>query len=249
MERGERKNELTPAELPDQPPGGTEQNSLELPEQPPLGTEQASISLGEAAANKEEPVPHEEHMRNASEETLKAMATRDEPVTVLGEFRRRLQRGRMLDLQSDSELCEGKTTDIFVSRYRLFDDAMEKILRDDPPAIDFSVPLEVIFTGEGSQDYGGPRREFLDMVMREIRDKLFKEEGEGYVIFEKKEALDRKQYYGAGLFFGFSLLQGGPLLTFLAEDQLERIFTKDDLTNLGEAETQFRVGLERFRLV
>lgn len=49
----ERKNELTPAELPDQPPGGTEQNSLELPEQPPLGTEQASISLGEAAANKE----------------------------------------------------------------------------------------------------------------------------------------------------------------------------------------------------
>ena len=108
----------------------------------------------------------------------------------------------MLDLQNDSELCEGKTTEIFVSRYRLFDDAMEEILRDDPPAIDFSVPLEVIFTGEGAQDYGGPRREFLGMVMREIRDKLFKEEGEGYVIFEKKEALDRKQCYGAGLFFG-----------------------------------------------
>ena len=44
---------VNPAELPDQPPSGTEQNSLELPEQPPLGTEQASISLGEAAANKE----------------------------------------------------------------------------------------------------------------------------------------------------------------------------------------------------
>ena len=182
----------------------------------------------------------------------------------------------MLDLQNDSELCEGKTTEIFVSRYRLFDDAMEEILRDDPPAIDFSVPLEVIFTGEGAQDYGGPRREFLGMVMREIRDKLFKEEGEGYIIFEKKEALDRKHYYRAGLFFGkyakptetpmsfslehtrisiylfiagFSLLQGGPLPTFLAEDQLQRIFKKDDLTNLGEAETQFRVGLERFGLV
>ena len=93
----------------------------------------------------------------------------------------------MLDLQNDSELCEGKTTEIFVSRYRLFDDAMKEILRDDPPAIDFSVPLEVIFTGEGAQDYGGPRREFLGMVMREIRDKLFKEEGEGYIIFEKKK--------------------------------------------------------------
>ena len=97
----------------------------------------------------------------------------------------------MLDLQNDSELCEGKTTEIFVSRYRLFDDAMEKILRDDPPAIDFSVPLEVIFTGEGSQDYGGPR-EFLGMVMREIRDKLFKEEGEGYVFFEKKRSIGQE---------------------------------------------------------
>lgn len=60
----------------------------------------------------------------------------------------------MLDLRNDSELCEGKTTEIFVSRYRLFDDAMEEILRDDPPAIDFSVPLEVIFTGEGAQENG-----------------------------------------------------------------------------------------------
>lgn len=145
--------------------------------------------------------------------------------------------------------CEGKTTEIFVSRYRLFDDAMEEILREDPPAIDCSVPLEVIFTGEGAQDYGGPRQEFLGMVMREIRDKLFKEKGGGYIIFEKKEALDRKQYYGAALVFGFSLLQGGPLPNFLAEDQLQRIFTKNDLTNLGEAETQFRLGLERFGLV
>lgn len=247
-ERGEEER-VNPAELPNQLPSGTEQNSLELPEQPPRGTDQASISHDEAAANEEEPVPYEEHMRNALEETLKAMATCDEPVTVLGEFRRRLQRGRMLDLQNDSELCEGKTTEIFVSRYRLFDDAMKEILRDDPPAIDFSVPLEVIFTGEGAQDYGGPRRKFLGMVMRDIRDKLFKEEGEGYVIFEKKEALNRKHFYGAGLIFGFSLLQGGSLPTFLAEDQLQRIFKKDDLTNLGEAETQFRVGLERFGLV
>ena len=108
----------------------------------------------------------------------------------------------MLDLQNDSELCEGKTTEIFVSRGCLFDDAMEEILRDDPAAIDLSVPLEVNYTGEGAQDYGGPRREFLGMVMREIRDKLFKEEGEGYIIFEEKEALVRKHYYGAGLFFG-----------------------------------------------
>ena len=43
---------------------------------------------------------------------------------------------------------------------------------------------------------------FWAFLMRDIRDKLFKEEGEGYVIFEKKEALNRKHFYGAGLFFG-----------------------------------------------
>ena len=55
---------------------------------------------------------------------------------------------------------EEKTTKIFVSRYRLVDDAMEEILREDPPAIGFSVPLDVIFTSEGAQDYGDPRRIF-----------------------------------------------------------------------------------------
>ena len=44
---------VNPAELPNQPPSGTEQNSLELPEQPPRGTDQASISHDEAAANEE----------------------------------------------------------------------------------------------------------------------------------------------------------------------------------------------------
>ncbi|XP_027042806.1 uncharacterized protein LOC113670812, partial [Pocillopora damicornis] len=51
---------VNPAELPNQPLSGTEQNSLELPEQPPRGTDQASISHDEAAANEEEPVPYEE---------------------------------------------------------------------------------------------------------------------------------------------------------------------------------------------
>lgn len=61
---------------------------------------------------------------------------------------------------------EGKTTKIFVSRYRLVDDAMEEILREDPPAIGFSVPLDVIFTSEGAQDYGDPRQIFGHGVAR-----------------------------------------------------------------------------------
>ena len=71
---------------------------------------------------------------------------------------------------------------------------MEEILREDLPVIDFSVPSEVIFTGDSTQDYGGPSWEFLGMIMCEICDKLFKEEGESYINSEDKEALDRKQY-------------------------------------------------------
>ncbi|RMX61332.1 hypothetical protein pdam_00018084 [Pocillopora damicornis] len=77
---------------------------------------------------------------------------------------------------------EGKTTKIFVSRYRLVDDAMEEILREDPPAIVRALKIMVI------------QGKFLGMVMREIRDKLFKEEREGYIIFEKKEALNREHF-------------------------------------------------------
>lgn len=119
---GERREEErdNPAELPDQPPGGIEQNSLELPEQPPRATKQASSSHGEAAAKEEEAVPYEEHLSNTIEDTLKAMFQ-------------------------------------FVARWS----------------------------------------------------------------------------------FAY----------FLAEDQVQRIFTKNDLTNLGEAETQFRLGIERFGLV
>ncbi len=128
--------------------------------------------------------------------------TCDEPVTILKDFARRHHRGRKLDLQSDSDFLEGETNELFILRSQIFDDAMEEILRESPP-IDYSLPLEVTFTGEGAQDYGGPRREFLGLVLRQIQDRLFKEEEEdGYVLLEKQESIGNNHYFGAGLFFG-----------------------------------------------
>ena len=103
-------------------------------------------------------------------------------MTVLAEFGRRLLRGRKLDLESDSELCEGDTTEIFISLFNLFHDAMEEVLRED--LIDYSLPLEVTFTGESAQDYGGPRRQFLGSIMREIRDRLFLEQNDELLLSE-----------------------------------------------------------------
>ena len=40
------------------------------------------------------------------------------------------------------------------------------------------------------------------MVLRVIRDQLFKEEADGHVLLEKQESIGNRHYFGAGLFFG-----------------------------------------------
>ena len=121
-------------------------------------------------------------------------------MTVLAEFRRRLLRGRKLDLKSDSELCEGDTTEISISLFNLFHDAMGAVLRKD--VIDYSLPLEVTFTGESAQDYGRPRRQFLGSIMREIRDRLFLEQNDELRLSEDLAASENQHHFGAVLFFG-----------------------------------------------
>lgn len=73
---------------------------------------------------------------------------------------------------------------------------------------DLSFPLEVTFTGECADDYGGPRREFLGIVVREIRERLFVEasDGEdGYQLTQDMTAEYNNYYFGAGLLFGKNL--------------------------------------------
>ena len=124
----------------------------------------------------------------------------DDPVTVLREFQRRFLRGRLLDLASDSESCEGRTTEIFVSRSNLFEDAVDELLGAEER--DFSVPLEVTFTGECAEDYGGPRREFLGAMIREIKERLFQDVNNGFMLTQDIVSVSKKYYFCAGLVFG-----------------------------------------------
>ena len=133
--------------------------------------------------------------------TLRASC--EEPVAVLKEYSRNFLRGRPLDIENETGLIEGQTIEIFVSRYNLFKDTMSELL--DPLQRDLSFPLEVAYSGEEAADYGGPRKEFLGAMMREIQDKLFVEVGEGsgeYKLADKVEDLRKNHYYGAGLIFG-----------------------------------------------
>lgn len=58
-------------------------------------------------------------------------------------------------MESESKLCEGRTIEIFVSRYNLYEEAITELITD-PPIEDISYPLEVTFSGEEAVDYGGP---------------------------------------------------------------------------------------------
>ena len=131
-------------------------------------------------------------------------STCSEPVTVLKEYRANFVRGRPLDLESEDTPCEGKTIEIFVSRINIYKDAMAEIVTE-PPIEDISFPLEVTFIGEEAADYGGPRKEFLGAVMREVREELSQEAGSQdgeYELTNDVAPLRQHYYYGAGLIFG-----------------------------------------------
>lgn len=111
--------------------------------------------------------------------------------------------GRPIDITSDDVPIEGDTQALFVSRFNIFDDGMGELLAESPPPV-FNIPLETTFYGEKAQDYGGPRKEFLSAMCREIKDRLFKksDDGEGYTLAFSDYHFTRQHYYGAGIVTG-----------------------------------------------
>ena len=151
------------------------------------------------------------------------MSDCEDPVAILKEYQEQQMRGRALDILDENVLIEGKTSEIFISRSTLFLDAMDELIER---GIDFSLPLEVTFNGEMAEDYGGPRKEFLGMAIREAKDRLFENDGTGqYIIKDNVSHLRRNHYFGGGLIFGklaktYSIL---PQSTRICGISLERI--------------------------
>ena len=70
------------------------------------------------------------------------------------------------------------------------------------------LPLEVNFVGEAANDYGGPRKEFLRLVLINIKEKYF----DAGLIEDLAE-----DYVTCGVIMGLSVLQNGRLPQFLQE--------------------------------
>lgn len=83
----------------------------------------------------------------------------DEPLHIRRTYVRHFLRGRPLDIIDESCFLEHETREMFVSLLNLFQDGVDELLQGE--VNDYSVPLDVTFTGELAQDMGGPRKEFL----------------------------------------------------------------------------------------
>ena len=126
-----------------------------------------------------------------------------DPVSILRTFQKEFLTGRKLDLETDSEILEGDTSSIFVSRQRLLETGFQEIL---DPEFNERHPLEVTFYGEEAADVGGPRIEFLNLMLKEIikeEMRMFKEQGGGAFIFTDDENnISKRYFYAAGLLCG-----------------------------------------------
>lgn len=82
-------------------------------------------------------------------------------------------------------------------RDNIYSDGMTEMLQEED--VDLSVPLCVDFSEEVAVDLGGPRRQFLSMMMREITSRFFSDDGQ---LLEILYFLEKRHYYGAGLIIG-----------------------------------------------
>lgn len=105
-----------------------------------------------------------------------------EPVMVLKQYQDNFIRARPLDVEREDTPCEGKLIEIFVLRMKILKDEMADF-RTSPPILDLSFALNITFIAKEGTDYGGPSKEFLGAVMRELCDQLFDEAGsEEYML-------------------------------------------------------------------
>lgn len=127
------------------------------------------------------------------------------PVLILKKARKHILVGRQLDVVDPSTELKGKTNFLVVDRDNLFQDALAEISLID----NLRLPLEVHFMGEGAQDFGGPRKEFFRLVLKEIKEKLF------------DSGLNCRTVLYIWNNNGLSVLQNGKIPTILSEKQVQ----------------------------
>ena len=142
----------------------------------------------------------------------------ENPAEILHYAQSPIVTGRPLDVQDVTVNLEGETNFILINRQDVLRSAMEEVQFLKDPRL----TLAVGFYGESAEDYGGPRKEFFRLCLREIKAKYF-DNG-------LKDHLSN-DYSTIGLIMVLSTLQNGSIPRFLKEDHLQALFSSGEPSN------------------
>eukprot|EP00794_Sanderia_malayensis_P013331 gene13331-14707_t len=158
-----------------------------------------------------------------------------EPVEILRQVQKYVITGRKLEPTDESEALDGTTNFILIDRHNVLMTAFDelKAMKTDP-----RLTLEVSFYGENAQDFGGPRKEFFNMAVGEIKAKYFDKGWREHLA---------EDYEIVGLILAMSMLQNGILPKFLSGAFLATAFTDNPPEN--ECITNFPKGFQRLGII
>ena len=107
-------------------------------------------------------------------------------------------------LQKSLSWEEESQIDVVINRSSVYKSTLRAIQRD---TFSFEKPVGVTFAGEEAVDYGGPRREYFRLLMKDVGSStLFKSQW----FTHNLESLNNQEYELAGKLVAWSVLQGGP---------------------------------------
>ena len=136
-----------------------------------------------------------------------------DPVEVLQFLQNEIVKGRPLELSSaDEESPAGAVNYITVDR----DNILVSTFSELEYIADHRLTYQVDFMNEESVDLGGPRKEWLMLMNKAIKEKYF---DHGLREFLSKD------YVKVGVMIGTAMLQNGQLPAFLEESQLQQIIS------------------------
>ena len=127
-----------------------------------------------------------------------------DPVEILKYLQLYIVTGRPLEVNSLDAIPEGETNYITVNR----DNILASTFEEFPFILDPRDTFQVDFMGEDCADLGGPRKEWIRLVLKEIKAKYFD---------LGLRALMSKEYYYVGQMFAIAMLQNGQMPSFLSE--------------------------------
>jgi len=157
----------------------------------------------------------------------------ENPVEILRYAQSVIVSGRPLDVQDVSESLEGETNFILINRQDVLKSAMDEVQFLKDPRLTLSVG----FYGECAEDYGGPRKEFFRLCLRDIKATYFDNGLKDHLA---------NDYSTIGLIMALSTLQNGSIPRFVKEDNLQALFSSQEPSSPCIA--KLRIGFKNLGL-